>query len=957
MRHYMVTGRYSPDHVSPEITHSANPLHQLLQQHPPPPQPQFMTPPPPGAQLAQHQQQFLQQFMSNSHARSGPPLPPQQPTSAGFAPPLAPRINGPPSLAPPMNVHQHQTMMNQPPVNIPSLPSYPVVRSVSAAVDGSRRNGTAGSSTSSRDGSPRRGQRPGARLSGENVEYRVRGEQQGESRSLEVMPITLYNSERTSPWGNLLSVSDEFISYPIRNGLIRVISQSSVERLLVRKHENHAVTELAFFNNQSNLLLSAGTDRQIAIWSIGKDPMTRELIKLISSAAQRVKWHPTDSNQIAIINGSAVFITDLTNVNAEGEGAENLYDISIVCTQTSSQINDMAFSLDNESVVTAGSDGFVHVYRLAGRQVGEPAEFIHRFEPFDGEPVTSLQFYRQPYNSASGLLISGENNTRLSLWNAPLHENTQPSCFQTVKLVVPAGPDGNGPPMHELLFDHSTQFLFVADRSHPLVYALHLAQGVSARSPRVFDNITEFTLAYPVLSMGILNRSQGGDNGSDATSEAGSQFSMQLYCLQTQAIQRYHVASSNCYLPLLPNMRNSIEDEVETTESFGQSVGAMTTEGENVETTLQAAAESPRATTAASSPETEIDVVLQDNGDDGQDEDDQQDFRSNGSVRLSAPSSPVRTPASMHRPTHIIIGQDDALSSIAGDEGAAPSLRSYARSSPSSSVRAYQDESSLPYEPSLDDLGSETNQTLLSYLRRMEVTQSQRDDQLREQMRVVMGTLGNHLTAQVASQVEKSIQKQLQTILVPAMGRIVLHTMENNFMKPVQTGFQRMITEKLLPEMESKIENSLSTVIPDQMDAGVKQMVQRVVEDVRQPVRESFRECFQDIIIPSFQAATQKMFEQINDTFVKGTRSAFESSGQSTSNAQVTTQLQELTQVVNKLAQKVDQLASVNENGIGNAASAPKQKSAEELELESFQNSIRDLVANENYEQAFQMVS
>lgn len=859
-----------------------------------------------------------------------------------------------------MNVHQHQMMMNQPPANIPSLPTYPVVRSVSAAVDGNRRNGTAGSSTSSRDGSPRRGQRPGARLSGENVEYRVRGEQQGESRSLEVMPITLYNSERTSPWGNLLSVSDEFISYPIRNGLIRVISQSSVERLLVRKHENHAVTELAFFNNQSNLLLSAGTDRQIAIWSIDKDPMSRELIKLVPSASQRVKWHPTDSNQIAIVNGSAVFITDLTNVDAEGEGAENLYDISIVCTQTSSQINDMAFSLDTESVVTAGSDGFVHVYRVAGRQVGEPAEFIHRFEPFDGEPVSSLQFYRQPYNLASGLLIGGENNTRLSLWNSPLHENTQPSCFQTVKLVVPAGSDGNDPPMHELLFDPTTQFLFVADRSHPLVYAMHLAQGVNTRSPRVFDNITEFTLAYPVLSMGILNRSQGqaanGDNGSDATSEAGSQFSMQLYCLQTQAIQRYHVASSSCYLPLPPSMRSSIEDEIEASGSFGQSVGAMTTEGENVETTLQAAAESPRAATAASSPETEIDVV-QENGDDGQDEDDQQDFRSNGSVRLSAPSSPVRTAASMHRPTHINIGQDDAISSIAGDEGAAPSLRSYARSSPSSSVRAYQDESSLPYEPSLDDLGSETNQTLLSYLRRMEVSQSQRDDQLREQMRVVMGTLGNHLTAQVSSQVEKSIQKQLQTILVPAMGRIVLHTMENNFMKPVQTGFQRMITEKLLPEMESKIENSLSTVIPDQMDTGVKQMVQRVVEDVRQPVRESFRECFQDIIIPSFQAATQKMFEQINDTFVKGTRSAFESSGQSVSNAQVTAQLQELTQVVNRLTQKVDQLANVNGNGLGNAGSLPKQKSAEELELESFQDSIRDLVANGNFEQAFQMVS
>ncbi|KAF1331667.1 Enhancer of mrna-decapping protein, partial [Globisporangium splendens] len=955
-------GRFSPsDHISPEITHSPNPLQQLLQQVPPQPQ-----------QLMQHQHQFLQQFMSNNsngHQRAAP-LPPA-PLSTPPAPPAALfQQFPPPRSSPPLPLQQN---------NLSS--SFPVVRSVSAAVDGSRSN-DAGSSTNSQSGSPRRGSRPGSRISGEHVEYRTLGDQQGESRSLEVMPITLYNSERASQLGNLISVNEHFISYPIRNGLIRVISQSSVDRLLIRKHENHAVTELAFFNSKSDLLLSAGTDNHIAIWSIVSDPMSRELLKTIPTAAQRVKWHPFNMNKIAIVNGGTLFITDLTNVTAEGDGADNLYEISVVCSQSSSQINDIAFSPNAETVLTAGADGLVHVYRISERQNNQAGEFIHRFEPFDGHAVDSLHFYGGNLVTQAGLLIGGEGNSRISLWNAPVSENVQPTCFQTVKVLGSSAStetEAAATPavVNETLFDPTTQFLFVADRARPIIYVLHLAPSVNARTPRRFDNITEFSLAYPVLSMGVLNRTQSqtarGSDGSDlepSAADALLNFSMQLYCLQTQAIQRYHVAATNCFVPLKQPVRGSIEDELPSSNEssssvgaaggFAQSVGAVTTEGESMTTSYhQSTAESPRAATssaaaAAASPETEIDVQ---NGDaESSNNDDENDDDANYRGNARGPASPAHSGTSNggFPRVNVSVNNDETSSSVGGDDGAF-NLRSYARSSPSSSVRAFQDESSVQYEPSLDDTASVSEQTILSFLRRMEVNQSQRDEQLRDQMRTVLGNLGNHMTAQVAIQVEKSIQKQLQTVLVPAMGRIVLHTMENNFMKPVQNGFQHVITEKLIPHMELKLSESLSSALPDQMSAGVHEMVERVVEDVRQPVRESFRECFQDIIIPSFQAATQKMFEQINDTFVKGTRTAFENSGQSNSNAQVTKQLKQLIEVVDGLTQKVDQLAATigdgDNVGIGNSAAA----SPEEVQFEAQKKAVREYLSRDDYEEAFKL--
>ncbi|KAE8983211.1 hypothetical protein PF011_g21289 [Phytophthora fragariae] len=949
--------RFSPlDHASPEVTQS-NPLHQLLQQQPPPSAPMQFPAPPAAASLAS-QNQFLQQFLASSassHMRPTPmPMPMQlppftQPSHAAFPPPRAAFAQFQP---------------------VPSLSSTGGGMFPAASIGSSGASASA-SASSSRTGSPRRAAGetsathppPGTRLSGEHVDYHPRAE--SDSRALEVMPITLYNSERTSQLGNLISVNAHFISYPIRNGLIRVISQSSVDRLLLRKHEHHAVTELAFFSSKSDLLLSAGSDHHVAVWAIQNDPMSRELVKLVPTQAQRVKWHPCDSNKIAIANGSVVFVADLTDVDADGAGAENLYDVSVVCGQTSGQINDMAFSPGNgECLVTAGSDGFVQVYRVQGRLSGQPAEFIQRFEPFRGEEVNSLHFYGGNFLNQPGLFVGGEANTRLSLWNAPLTENTTPVCYQTLTIRDEA--HENSALIHETIFDPTTQFLFVSDRAKPLVYAFHLAPSVDARTPRRFDNVTEFALAYPVLSMGLLNRtgqSQPARDGSDfASALGGLNFSMQLYCLQTQAIQRYHVAASECFIP---GARGSIEDEVEAGENVGQTVGAVTTEGENVEMSYQTAAESPRAATAAiSAPETEIDAQAPEDEEEEEESDTDQHapLRSGVNGLPPTPSSPgARSTRSTRsagaRSLHLATG-DDAVSvsasSIAGDDGSLPSLRFYNRSSPSSSVRAFQDEASVQYDPSIDDTASETQQqTLLAALRRMEAAQLQRDEELREQMRTVMGSLGIHLTAQVSTQVEKSIQKQLQSVLVPAMGRIVLHTMENNFMKPVQNGFQHVISEKLIPLMEQKLDDSLATSLPDQLANGVDDMVQRVVEDVRQPVRESFRECFQDILIPSFQAATQKMFEQINDTFVQGTRSAFEGSGQNSSNAKVASQLEQLTKVVEGLSQKVEQLSTAVNAGDLNGALVPAAKSPEEIQLEAQKSTVLDYLARNDWEEAF----
>jgi enhancer of mRNA-decapping protein 4 len=327
--------------------------------------------------------------------------------------------------------------------------------------------------------------------------------------------------------------------------------------------------------------------------------------------------------------------------------------------------------------------------------------------------------------------------------------------------------------------------------------------------------------------------------------------------------------------------------------------------------------------------------------------------------------SPSRVAAALQA-HNLSIGTQDENASFGGDDLAA-SLRSFPRSSPTSSMQAFNDEASQQYEPSIgDDTASDApgQQTILSYLRRMEANQIQREEQFREQMRTSIGNLSNHLSVQIANQVDKSIGKQIQSVLVPAMGRIVLHTMENNFMKPVQAGFQRVISEKIVPHLETKINASLSTILPEQLENGMKDFVDKITEEIRDPVRESFRECFQAQIIPSFQAATQKMFVQINDSFLQGTKNILDTKKEEQN------QLQNVQTAVEILSKKIDQLAHVTSSssssffsssgtsGFGGTStfSALKEPNLEEKTFEENKKTVKLYLAAGNFEEAFKLV-
>ncbi len=153
--------------------------------------------------------------------------------------------------------------------------------------------------------------------------------------------------------------------------------------------------------------------------------------------------------------------------------------------------------------------------------------------------------------STTKFLLSGAlRNSEIKLWSVSTWK-----CLQTIRFNSPSEVKQNA--AFHFALDATASFLFLAHTQENFVYALHIASPAppSRKSPRV-NTITAFELSFPILSFMVTNHERSGSKHHATTSNF---MEMQLYCVQTKAIQFYHVNSEQCYLP--PTEAESEEDQ------------------------------------------------------------------------------------------------------------------------------------------------------------------------------------------------------------------------------------------------------------------------------------------------------------------------------------------------------------------------------------------------------------
>nr|KYP76247.1 Enhancer of mRNA-decapping protein 4 [Cajanus cajan] len=420
----------------------------------------------------------------------------------------------------------------------------------------------------------------GRHLAGERVAYDVDVRLPGELQpQLEVAPITKYGSDPNPVLGRQIAVNKSYICYGLKQGNIRVLNIHTAVRSLLRGHAQR-VTDLAFFAEDVHLLASVGTDGRVYVWKISEGPddedkpqITANIVIALQIVGEekvehpQICWHCHKQEILIVGMGKYVLRIDTTKVgNGEAFVAEvplrcpvdKLIDgVQLVGTHDA-EVTDLSMcQWMTNRLVSSSQDGTIKIWEDRKTQ---PLAILR---PHDGHPVFSATFFTAPHQPYHIVLITaGPQNREVKLWVSASEEGwLLPSdteswkCTQTLELKSSAQPSKDAFFNQVAALPHAG-LLLLANAQRNAIYAVHLEYGSNPESTRM-DYIAEFTVTMPILSF----------TGTSDILPHGEHI-VQVYCVQTQAIQQYALDLSQCLPPPMENLGLEKSDSSSTESGF-----------------------------------------------------------------------------------------------------------------------------------------------------------------------------------------------------------------------------------------------------------------------------------------------------------------------------------------------------------------------------------------------------
>jgi enhancer of mRNA-decapping protein 4 len=174
-------------------------------------------------------------------------------------------------------------------------------------------------------------------------------------------------------------------------------------------------------------------------------------------------------------------------------------------------------------------------------------------EPFEGQEVGSVSWVS--VGGSSAWLLTGDAVNR----ELCLFQGSASSGFfarQTLRLESLEGIQAF---FNHLVWHEATRTVVLANARRKAVYTVHLStcQDGSLR----FDYLARFSVSYPILSLTASDVLAGEEDG-DASG------AIQLFCVQTDAIQRYSLHPSTCQPPVGPAFAASLEHRISTASTI-----------------------------------------------------------------------------------------------------------------------------------------------------------------------------------------------------------------------------------------------------------------------------------------------------------------------------------------------------------------------------------------------------
>ncbi|KAK9269418.1 hypothetical protein L1049_001191 [Liquidambar formosana] len=447
----------------------------------------------------------------------------------------------------------------------------------------------------------------GRHLVGDHVVYDVDVRLQGEMQpQLEVTPITKYVSDPQLVVGRQIAVNKTYICYGLKMGNIRILNINTALRSLLRGHTQR-VSDMAFFTEDVHLLASASVDGRFYVWKISegsdvedKPQITGQIVIAIQivgggeSTHPRVCWHCHKQEVLVVGMGKRILRIDTTKVG-KGEvysseeplqcPIDKLIDGVQFVGKHDGEVTDLSMcQWMITRLVSASMDGTIKIWE------DRKALPLVVLRPYDGHPVNSATFLTAPHRPDHIILVTGGPlNREVKIWASASEEGwLLPSdaeswqCTQTLDLK-----SSGESRVEEAFFNQAVALsqaglLLLANAKKNAIYAVHLEYGPNPAATRM-DYIAEFTVTMPILSL----------TGTSDVLPHGEHI-VQVYCVQTQAIQQYALDLSQCLPPPLENvglekLDSSVSREATSTEAFAtlEPSGSKSTEMPLAKPTIQ----------------------------------------------------------------------------------------------------------------------------------------------------------------------------------------------------------------------------------------------------------------------------------------------------------------------------------------------------------------------------------
>ncbi|GBG60627.1 hypothetical protein CBR_g8647 [Chara braunii] len=387
-------------------------------------------------------------------------------------------------------------------------------------------------------------------LTGTHVQFDIDRRQPGEAQpQLEVSPITVYGSEYVLALGRHIAVNKNYICYGLRQGTIRILNINTALRALLRGHTQR-VTDLAFFAEDVHLLASAGADGRVfvrRIEEVSEEGMGQIVEQVIAGlhftgAVEfhnlRVAWHRHQQDVLMVAVGCYLCYVEAGRV-AMGSSPGGVVEVDVrqppdgvfVMGGHSGDIMDVVVSVSGDLTATSAKDGQVRIWDVDRRAVAV-------LTPHAGLPVSGVAFLAPQDRPASTALITGGPlNREIKLW-VPVSSDPSDNyrCVQTLELTSSSSEDVEKAFFNQIAVLPKVGLVLLANAKRNAIYAVRVDYGEWPMDGEMrMTYLAEFCVTMPILSFTASSDGYEGGEGQ-----------VQIYCVQTQAIQQYALDLCQC---------------------------------------------------------------------------------------------------------------------------------------------------------------------------------------------------------------------------------------------------------------------------------------------------------------------------------------------------------------------------------------------------------------------------